>query len=57
VIGETITQVGEKGLTKLAKNMAIEWAAKMIKFSGTISTIYSGYQAVKCFIDCACPVN
>jgi hypothetical protein len=57
IVGEVQTQIGEKGLTKLAKSKAAKWAAKMIKFAGTVSTVYSGYKAVECYINCGCPVN
>ncbi|OGP64656.1 MAG: hypothetical protein A2169_15495 [Deltaproteobacteria bacterium RBG_13_47_9] len=51
-IGEIAEDVAMEIVKKAAKKLAKDWVVKMIPYVGWVSTAYSGYQGIMCFIDC-----
>ncbi|MBW2029265.1 MAG: RHS repeat protein [Deltaproteobacteria bacterium] len=52
VVGELAMQGATKVAKEAAKKLVKEWAIKAIPYVGWVSTAYSGYEAIKCFVKC-----
>ncbi len=50
--GEAATQGAQFAAKKAAEKLAKEWVKKMIPYVGWISTTYSSYRLIRCFVDC-----
>jgi hypothetical protein len=46
-------QTLQRGLMAVAKKMALRGAQKLIPIGGWVSTAYSGYSVIECFVVCA----
>jgi len=51
-LGEAGTQLLQAGLQKIAKELAWKFGQKAIPYAGWVSTAYSGFSALNCFVEC-----
>ncbi len=52
LLGEAATQGLQHGLMKAAKKVAWEFGQKAIPYTGWVSSAYSGFNAIECFVKC-----
>ena len=50
--GEIATRGAQYAAKKAAGRLAKEWVKKAIPYVGWVSTAYSGYRVIKCFVGC-----
>ena len=52
LVGEAATQAAQFTANKVAKKLAKKWVKNATPYIGWVSTAYSSYKTIECFVDC-----